>query len=721
METRTDNAAAVRDRMTVDQSLFVNRELSWLGFNRRVLEEAEDETNPVLERIKFLAIASTNLDEFFEVRVAGTKERADAGLPSEGPGSMGAREELELVRKEAALFTAAMHRCWREKLLPALANSGIQVLTSLKNLEPATQNTLREHFRKEVYPVLTPLAVDPAHPFPALLNKSLNLAVLLQDPIRAQARKIAVVQVPRVLPRFVRVADPKGHVFVNMSDLVREHLDALFPGFQVLHACPFRVTRDANIDVDEAEGENLLVSIELGLRKRRRGEPVRLEIGTDAHPEVLERFLEAFGLDPEDVYYCEGPVNLGRLMEIYRTLDLPALKDPLFVPRKATIWQVADAMFADIREGDILLHHPYDSFSTVEDFVRLAASDPKVLAIKQTIYRTSEDSTLVADLIRAAENRKQVTVVVELKARFDEEANIRQARRMEQAGIHVVYGIVGLKTHAKLVLVVRRDDDGLRHYCHLGTGNYNSNTARVYTDLGLLTAREALCKDTADLFNMITGYAQAPVMRHLVAAPFSFRSKLLGWIARETQNAQAGKPARIQAKMNGLSDPEVILALYKASQAGVKIELVVRSICCLKPGVPGLSENIRVVSIVDRFLEHSRIYCFENGGQPEVYLASADWMQRNLDYRVEAIFGVEDAALKKRITEEILATHLRDNVKAREILPDGGFRRIEVTDPAAPRLRSQLHFVALSAAKPAREQQPPQKGARRRRQNKAAG
>ncbi len=556
---------------------------------------------------------------------------------------------------------------------------------------------VEQMFRRDVYPVLTPLAVDPAHPFPSLLNKSLNLAALLQDPRKISQHRIAVVQVPRVLSRLVRIPDPANQVaYVAMADIVKEHLGLLFPGYTVLHSCAFRVTRDANIEVDEAESEDLLITIERELRKRRRGEPVRLEISRDAHPEILERFLDAFQLDQEDVYYCDGPVNLGRMMELYRTLDAPALKEPAFAPRKVTNWQSPEAMFAALRQGDLLLHHPYDSFATVEDFVHNAAVDPRVLALKLTIYRTGEESPLLADLIRAAENRKQVTVVVELKARFDEEANIRWAKRMEQAGVHVVYGIVGLKTHAKLALVIRREEEGIRRYCHLGTGNYNATTARVYTDLGLLTTRDALCQDVADLFNMITGYAQVPAMRSLVAAPFAFRAKLLQWIDRETKNAAAGKKARILAKMNGLADPQTIKALYKASQAGVQISLCVRGTCCLRPGVPGLSENIRVISIVDRFLEHSRIFYFENDGNAEVWLASADWMLRNLDFRVEAVFQIEDNALRRRVIDEILMTSLRDNTKAREILPDGGFRRVS-RDSAQPAIRSQQVFLDLVA------------------------
>jgi polyphosphate kinase len=672
--------------------LFVNREHSWLQFNRRVLEEATDETNPLLERVKFLAIVSSNLDEFFEVRVAGTMELVDAGLPGENPGSLGPRDELALIRQEATKFYADMFRCWREQLVPALAQHGI-LFPEWQALSDAQRAWLRGYFVRDVLPVLTPLAVDPAHPFPALSSQSLNIGVLLADAREGvESKRIAVVPVPRGLSRLVRLPDQDSkHVYVLMATLVSEHSELLFPGLRVQHVCSFRVTRDANIDLDEEQSEDLLAAIEKELLKRRRGEPVRLEVN-HPHPDLQARFLQAFNLDSEDVYVCDGPVNLARLMELYRLEDGPGLKDALFAPRRVTDWASPEQMFKALRAQDLLLHHPYDAFATVEDFVGLAARDPRVLAIKQTIYRIGEQSTIVQSLIQAAELRKQVTVVVELQARFDEEANILWAKRMEKAGVHVVYGIVGLKTHAKASLVVRREDDGIRRYVHLGTGNYNPTTARIYTDLGLLSAREDLAQDVADLFNMITGYSRVPAMSRLVVAPFTFRKRLLQWIDREARNAQAGKPARIRAKMNALSDSEVIRALYAAGQAGVRIELCVRGICCLRPGVPGLSENIRVVSIVDRFLEHSRIFCFENGGDPELWVGSADWMTRNLDRRVEVLFPILDPALRKRLLDEILATSLADNVKAREVQADGGFRRAPRPEGETA-TRSQSVFV----------------------------
>jgi polyphosphate kinase len=681
--------------------LFANREQSWLAFNRRVLEEAEDATNPVLERVKFLAIASTNLDEFFEIRVAGVMELVDAGLQGENPDGLKASDELARVRAEARAFHAAIHRTWCDQLLPELARNGIE-FRGVRQLSAAQQKWVDSYFQREIYPILTPLAVDPAHPFPVLLNKSLNLVVLLQDPRQPRRTpRMAVVQVPRSLPRVLRVPDLDGpRAYVLAAEIVQANLRELFPGLDLVHASAFRVTRDSNLDVDEVHATDLMSSIEKELVKRRRGEPVRLEIDAGAHPEVLERFLKALGLDADDVYFCDGPVNLGRVLELHQMADLPELKDPPYAPRRQWSWASADEMFADLREGDILLHHPYESFATVEDFIQLAARDPKVLAIKQTIYRAGSKNPMVEALIEAAHDRKQVTAIIELKARFDEEANIRWARRMEQAGVHVVYGIVGMKTHAKCTLVVRREDDGsIRRYCHLGTGNYNPTTARFYTDVGLLTARPELGEEVAETFNMITGYTRVPQMEHLLVAPFTLRDKLLALIRFEAEAAKAGKPAAIKAKLNNLADPQIITALYEASRAGVRVQLCVRSVCCLRPGVPGLSENITVKAIVDRFLEHSRVYYFENGGNPLVYLSSADWMVRNLDRRVEVAVPILEPELKKRVVDEVLGSALGDNVKARRVLPSGQSERIVRAEGEAP-LRSQQALLDLALRQP---------------------
>jgi polyphosphate kinase len=681
-------------------ALFVNRELSWLAFNRRVLEEATDESVPLLERVKFVAIASTNLDEFFEVRVAGVMELVEASLQGENPDGIKPAEELDLVREQARTFNETMHRVWKDQLVPALAKTGIEI-KAVKQLNTAQRQWLDAYVRREILPILTPLAIDPAHPFPVLLNKSLNIAALLAEPSKARrSHRMAVVQVPRVLPRIARLPDHDGkRIYVFTADIVQEHLGLLFPGLEVAHACSFRVTRDSNIEVDDIQSTDLLSSIERELVKRRRGEPVRLEIDLGANQEIVDRFVKAFQLDQEDVYYCDGPVNLGRLLELYTMAELPDLKDPPLQPRKAISWATAEDMFADLREGDVLLHHPYESFSTVEEFVRLAARDPKVLAIKQTIYRAGSKSPMMDALIEAAQQRKQVTVVVELKARFDEEANIQWARRMEQAGVHVVYGIVGMKTHAKCTLVVRRDDDGIKRYCHVGTGNYNPSTSRLYTDLGLLTARADLGEEVAATFNMITGYARLPQMQHLLVAPFTLRERLLGLIQKEVEAKKAGKPAAIRAKLNNLADPQVILALYEASRAGVPIQLCVRGICLLRPGVPGLSDNITVKSIIDRFLEHSRIYYFENCGNPLVYLSSADWMIRNLDRRVEVAVPVLDPEAKKRVIEDVLGLALADNVKARQISASGGSERVARADNE-PAIRSQFLLLELANKKP---------------------
>ena len=681
-------------------TLFTNREQSWLSFNRRVLEEAEDPTNPLLERVKFLAIASTNLDEFFEIRVAGVMELVDAGLQGENPDGIKPQDELERVRAAAHAFTATMHRIWREQLLPELAKVGIE-FKPVRQLTVAQQRWIDTYFQKEIYPILTPLAVDPAHPFPVLLNKSLNLVVLLLDPRQARrAHRMAVVQVPRSLPRILRLPEIDGQrAYVFTADIVQENLRALFPGLEVVHVSSFRVTRDSNLDVDEVQGTDLMSSIEKELVKRRRGEPIRLEIDSGAHPDVLDRFSKALNLDMDDVYFCDGPVNLGRILELHQIAEQSELKDAPAPPRRQWNWNSADEMFADLRDGDILLHHPYESFSTVEDFIRLAARDPKVLAIKQTIYRAGSKNPMVEALIEAAQLRKQVTAIVELKARFDEEANIQWARRMEQAGVHVVYGIVGMKTHAKCTLVVRRDDDGIKRYCHIGTGNYNPSTARLYTDVGLLTARADLGEEVAETFNMITGYTRVPQMEHLLVAPFTLRDKLLALIRNEIDNKKAGKPAAIKAKLNNLADPQVITALYEASRAGVRVQLCVRSVCCLRPGVPGLSDNITVVSIVDRFLEHSRVYYFENGGTPLVYLSSADWMMRNLDRRVEVAAPILDPELKKRVVEEVLGTALNDNVKARRLLGNGQSERI-VRGEGEPAIRSQLALLEMAQKQP---------------------
>ncbi|MEE2835308.1 MAG: polyphosphate kinase 1 [Myxococcota bacterium] len=699
--------------------LFINRELSWLAFNRRVLEEAQDPENPLLERVKFLAIASTNLDEFFEIRVAGVMEMVDAEIQAESHDGLTPPDELEEVRRDAHAFSAAMHQIWSQGILPELVKADIR-FPSIEQLTGNQKTFVDDYFQREVYPILTPLAVDPAHPFPVLLNKSLNLAVLLQETNKNKRRthRMAVVQVPRALPRIVSLPEQDGHRgYVFTADVVRANLQELFPGLVVAHASTFRVTRDGNLELDEMQATDLMSSIEKELIKRRRGEPVRLEIDSDAHPEILERFLRAFQLEGDDIFFCDGPVNLGRIMELYSLIEKPELKDAPAKPRRQRRWGSSEDMFADLRESDILLHHPYDSFSNVEDFLTLAARDPKVVAIKQTIYRAGSKNVMVEALIEAAQQRKQVTAIVELKARFDEAANIQWARRMERAGVHVVYGIVGMKTHAKCTLIVRREDDNsLRRYCHIATGNYNAATARLYTDLGVMTARDDLGEEVAETFNMITGHTRVPEMEHLLVSPFTMQKEVIASIHREISNHQAGRPSGVQAKLNNLSDPKVILALYEASRAGVKVELSVRSVCCLRPGVKGFSENITVTTIVDRFLEHSRVYCFENAGDPKVYISSADWMVRNLERRVEVAAPILSPALKKRVIDEVLGMALKDNVKARRIRSDGQSERIERKVDELP-LRSQT--ALLDAAKRTLDEDDA-KAARRRTRNREA-
>lgn len=701
-------------------ALFFNRELSWLDFNARVLEEALDTTNPVFERLKFLTIVSSNLDEFFEIRVAGLQQQAEAHPGRTGPDGLTANQTLEAIAERVRHMVKEQYRCYREKVVPELSEAGIDLLT-VDDLSPKGRAWVKNYFRGEVFPVLTPLAIDPAHPFPQLLNKSLNLAVVLAIPdtpgqldgLRPdeshEDTRFGVVQVPRVLPRLVALppeACPAGRrVYVFLSSVISEYIGDLFPGLEV-HGCyAFRVTRNSELYLDEDEADNLLEEMEARLQNRRRGDAVRLEVQKGCDPAVIEMLLNTFELEPIDLFEVDGPVNLPRLMTVYSNEKRPDLKDPPFKtakPRALRNIESADEFFAALRHEDILLHHPYDSFSSVTDFVSRAAEDPGVLAIKQTLYRTSGDSPIVQALVRAAENGKQVTALVELKARFDEENNIRWARRMEEAGVHVLYGLVGLKTHCKMALVVRREGPEIRRYVHLGTGNYNQVTARLYTDVGLLTARPEIGEDSAKIFNLLTGMSQFPGLQKLRMAPFGLHDEFRTLVEREAAHARKHKgktsthktvtPARIIAQMNSLVDPDMIKALYRASQAGVQIDLIVRGICCLRPGVPGVSDNIRVRSIIDRFLEHPRIYYFSNNGHEEIYCGSADWMPRNFFRRIEVVFPVEDERLKTRLRDEILAAVLHDNVKARLIQPDGTHVRIKRA-PHEPALRAQVWLL----------------------------
>jgi polyphosphate kinase len=705
-----------------DPALYINREQSWLEFNRRVLEEARDPKVPLLERLKFLAIFGSNLDEFFMVRVGGLLQKLHAGIAhGSGADRTPVREQLERIRQSVRQSLAEVNTCLTQDLLPALEKEGI-VIRSQSQLTDADRRHLQEVFRREIYPVLTPLAIDPGHPFPHLLNKSLNLAVLLQRPGHAE-KLFAVVQVPSVLPRFVALPAPPpnpppplgggqgggngppplvggglggGHVFTALEAVIRLHLPELFPGMEIIHATVFRVTRNSEYEIDDDEVEDLLKAIEEEVRKRRRGDAVRLEIEADAPPEVELLLTEALDLESADVFRVPGLLDLTGLFQIHGLAGYPQLRDPPFVPQPVPEFLQASSVWAAIRARDILIHHPYESFAHVTDFIESAASDERVLAIKQTLYRTSSDSPVVRALQRAADNGKQVTAVIELKARLDEERNILWSRELEKAGVHVVFGFVGLKTHCKVSLVVRREEDGIRRYVHLATGNYNPQTARIYTDLGYFTCNPDFCEDASALFNYLTGYCELPQWRKLVVAPSRMQTFMIEKINREAEIQRAGGKGRLIAKINGLLEPAVVQALYRASQAGVQIDLICRGICALRPGLPGVSENIRVVSIVDRFLEHSRVFYFGNNGDPLVYVGSADWMDRNLSRRVEVVFPVEEPDLKQRLIREILGTSLADNAKARELMPDGSYRRVTPA-PGQPVVRSQERFLELAA------------------------
>lgn len=682
-----------------DPTLYHNREFSWLGFNRRVLEEALDPTQPLLERLKFLSIVDANLTEFFEVRVARLQEQMDAGVSPPTPDHLSAREQWKGVHELAHRLTVDLYRAWNEHVRPALATAGIRIVP-MAETDDVQRAFCEAFFDREVGPVLTPFTIDPAHPLPHLLSQALCLAVLLEDEGGDRVRRLGIVPVPRVLPRLVRLPGAK-HDYVTLSELAAEFAGRLYFGRRIVAVAPFRVTRNANLEVDEESVPDLLEAIEDSLRhRRRRGDIVRIDVSARASDDLKQSLLEAFDLDPQQLYVVDGPVNLSRLMQVYQDVAAPSLKDPPLVPARVALPTEPEPLFARLRQGDVLLHHPFESFAHVVEFVEAAARDPHVLAIKQTLYRTSADSPIVRALMRAAEEGKQVVVVVELKARFDEAANIAWARRMEESGIHVVYGLVGLKTHAKATLVLRREAERIRRYAHLGTGNYNPSTARVYTDLGLLTARETLTADIARVFDLLTSLSRPAKMERMLVAPFDMLGRLVALIRREAEHAKAGRPARIVAKMNALADEAVIEALYEASGAGVEIDLVVRGICVLRPGVPGVSERIRVVSVVGRFLEHSRIYAFENGGAPEVYIGSADWMPRNLRHRVEVLFPVEEPALRDRLRHEILATYLADRVKARRILPDGSHERLWAApgEPAGSAQAALIEAAARAAA-----------------------
>ena len=663
-----------------DPSLYINKELSWLEFNQRVLEEAQDHRHPLLERVKFLSIVSTNLDEFFMIRVAGIKEQILANVVEYSPDGRVPTEQLTVIHKRASRMMDDMRSCFWNDLHPKLKAKGIHLL-KMNELTEEERRILSGLFAREIFPVLTPLAFDPGHPFPYISNLSLSLALVVRT--SEGEERFARLKVPDVLPRLVSIpagtAENPPSRFVWLEDLIAENLETLFPGMEVRESYVFRVTRNADIEIQEDEAEDLLRSIEESVRLRRFGSVVRVSVQNTMPQRIKDILVENLEVTQDDVYGVQPPVGLGHLMSLLK-LPRPELKDPPHFPAPLTVEEEGEDLFGMIRRGDLALHHPYDSFNPVVSFLRTAAHDPNVLAIKQTLYRIGKESPLVPLFIEAAENGKQVAVLVELKARFDEENNIIWAKQLERAGVHVVYGLVGLKTHAKMALVVRREGDGLRRYVHLGTGNYNQVTARVYTDLSYFTCREEIVQEVSEVFNFLTGYSKRDVYSKLGVAPVNLRGRITELIDREIRNAKQGYEARLIWKMNALTDQKMIQKLYVASQAGVTIDLIVRGICCLRPGVQGVSEKIRVISIVGRFLEHSRVFYCLNRDKPELFLGSADLMERNLNRRVELMFPIEDPAIAARIKSEVLDTALRDNVRARRLNPDGTYTRIEPRD-----------------------------------------
>jgi polyphosphate kinase len=687
-------------RISQKPKLFNGRDHSWMQFNRRVLEEAEDPTNPLLERVKFLAITGSNLDEYVEIRQAGLMQRIEDGYREPGYDGLRPAESLATLTAEIHSFVAAQYICWNQMLLPDLRKQGVYLL-SWEELDDDARAFAKDYFQREVDPLLTPISIDPAHPFPRVLNKALCLALLLRAKRRSSGPQVlGVVTVPRALPRFVRLPAPEGkYHYLLLQDLIAQHLAGMYRGYEVLAHGSFRVTRNSNLYFEEEEARSMLETIRVELHNRRKGDAVRLEIESGTDPEIVERLRVNFELDEDQVLRGEGPVNLSRLMFLYDDVHRADLKFPPFTPRTLVLSRKSTNIFDELRQHDILLHHPYDSYDPVVDFIRQGADDPAVMSMKQTLYRTSDDSPVFKALIEAAAT-KETTLVVELMARFDEASNIRWARSMEDAGVQVFHGVVGLKTHCKLALLVRRDEDGVtRRYCHLGTGNYNPITARFYTDLSMLTCDPQITERVHMVFNYLTAHAEVDDYSPLLVAPLTMAESFLRLIRREQEHAQAGRPAQIIAKMNALLEPSVIEALYQASQDGVEIDLIIRGLSILRPGVPGLSDRIRVRSIVGRFLEHSRIFHFANGGNDEIYLGSADWMPRNLFERCEVVFPVREPVILARIHNEILPAYLADTVKARLQQPDGSYVRAGKVLKDAPAFSSQEFLMKLAEGK----------------------
>jgi polyphosphate kinase len=691
---------------------FINRELSWLEFNARVLEEAQDASNPLMERVKFLAIFSSNLDEFFMVRVAGLREQAFGGVAAQDVAADGldALTQLQRISTRARQLVEQQYRCWNKDILPALAEQQIQILTC-EQCDKSQRRIVDEFFRQRAFPILTPMAIDPSHPSPRFHNRGLYLAALLQrNSGLGPPELFAVVQLPQVLPRFIDVGGPNESKFVLLEDIVACKLSELFGGYEASHHASFRLTRDMDVDMLEEEGDDMLRAIESRLRQRQHSEAVRLEVQEDMGRDLLdmlvgeEQLQENFSVGGEqysEVYRIDGMLDMTALWELTRVPGKEALRDAPFTPRQPLGMRRGDDLFAEIADRDVLLHHPFDSFDPVVEFIQSAAEDPNVLAIKQTLYRTSGDSPIVKALMQAAENGKHVTALVELKARFDEAQNISWSRQMERAGVHVVYGFMDLKTHCKLAMVVRQEGAKIRRYVHLGTGNYNPSTARLYTDGALFTSNKLVADDCTALFNFLTGYSQGHEWKKLVVAPTDLHDRTLALINEQTERARSGKAARIFAKLNSLVDRDTIEALYEASQAGVPIDLVIRGICCLRPGLPGISENIRVRSIVDRFLEHSRILVFGEGPKQQVYFTSADWMPRNFERRVEVMFPIEAPDLRRRVCDEIIPAYLEDNCRARVLMADGSYVRAAAWHDEPERRAQRDQMPTPLPAKPA--------------------
>lgn len=683
---------------------YTNREMSWLLFNKRVLGEARDKQIPLFERLKFLSITASNLDEFFMIRVASLKDMVDAGYKKTDIAGMTPKEQLVALNTAIHDLVNLQYSTYTRSLMPQLKQNGLTVISRHEDLNKEEKNYLDRYFAENVYPVLTPMAVDSSRPFPLIRNKSLNIGALVTKKGGKGELEFATVQVPSVLQRIVPLPVKEGaRKVILLEEVIERNIEKLFLNYDIVCAHPFRIMRNADLTIEEDEAADLLKEVEKQLKKRQWGQAIRLEAEAGIDKRLLKMIVKELSVEPEEIYAIDGPLDLTFLMKMYGLPGFEHLKAPAFEPQPVPELPQGCDIFEEIRKGDILLHHPYQTFTPVVDFIRNASCDPQVLAIKQTLYRVSGNSPIIAALAQAAENGKQVSVLVELKARFDEENNIVWAKMLEKAGCHVIYGLVGLKTHSKITLVVRREEDGIRRYVHLGTGNYNDATAKLYTDIGMFTCAEAIGEDATAVFNMLSGYSEPESWNRLSLAPLWLKERFLYLIGRERDAAAKGKTAHIVAKMNSLCDPDIIAALYEAAAAGAKIELIVRGICCLKTGIPGVSENISVRSIVGNFLEHSRIYFFENSGNPEIYCSSADWMPRNLERRVEILFPVEETALKKRLWH-ILDMELKDTLKAHVMLPDGSYEKVDLR--GKQKLNSQELFCeeAVSAAEKTAEE-----------------